>query len=91
VCHGGWGVPAPGAAQIILPVAVPGLVTATLFSFTLSWGEMIYAVSFISATPLKTLPIGVATSLVRGDVYFWGRSWPGHSWLPSPSSWPTPS
>ncbi len=58
--------------QIILPLAIPGLVTATLFSFTLSWGEMIYAVSFISATPLKTLPIGVATSLVRGDVYFWG-------------------
>jgi len=58
--------------QIILPLAVPGLVTATLFSFTLCWGEMIYAVSFISATPLKTLPIGVATSLVRGDVYFWG-------------------
>jgi len=58
--------------RIILPLAVPGLVTATLFSFTLCWGEMIYAVSFISATPIKTLPIGVATSLVRGDVYFWG-------------------
>ena len=58
--------------RIILPLAVPGLVTATLFSFTLCWGEMIYAVSFISATPIKTLPVGVATSLVRGDVYFWG-------------------
>ena len=58
--------------RIILPLAVPGLISAGIFAFTLSWNEFIYALTFISSSELKTLPVGVVTELVEGDVYHWG-------------------
>ena len=58
--------------KIILPVALPGVVTATLFSFTLAWGEFIYAMTFIASGPRKTLTAGTVAELVRGDVFYWG-------------------
>jgi multiple sugar transport system permease protein len=57
---------------VVLPVARPGIVTATLFAFTLAWGEFIYALTFISTTNLKTVTAGVVVNLIRGDVFFWG-------------------
>lgn len=59
-------------AKIILPLAVPGLISAGIFAFTLSWNEFIYALTFISSTENKTIPVGVVTELVEGDVYHWG-------------------
>ncbi len=58
--------------KIILPLAVPGLISAGIFAFTLSWNEFIYALTFISSSENKTVPIGVVTELVEGDVYHWG-------------------
>ena len=58
--------------KIILPLAVPGLISAGIFAFTLSWNEFIYALAFISSSENKTVPVGVLTELVRGDVYEWG-------------------
>ena len=58
--------------KIVLPLAVPGLISAGIFAFTLSWNEFIYALTFISSSELKTLPVGVVTELVEGDVYHWG-------------------
>ncbi|MEO3999516.1 carbohydrate ABC transporter permease [Mesorhizobium sp. CAU 1732] len=58
--------------KIILPLAVPGLISAGIFAFTLSWNEFIYALTFISSSENKTVPVGVLTELVRGDVYEWG-------------------
>ncbi len=58
--------------KIILPLAVPGLISAGIFAFTLSWNEFIYALTFISSTDNKTVPVGVLTELVEGDVYHWG-------------------
>jgi multiple sugar transport system permease protein len=58
--------------KIILPLAVPGLISAGIFAFTLSWNEFIYALTFISASENKTVPVGVITELVEGDVYHWG-------------------
>ncbi len=58
--------------RITLPLAVPGLISAGIFSFTLSWNEFIYALAFISSSEKKTVPVGVLTELVRGDVYEWG-------------------
>jgi multiple sugar transport system permease protein len=58
--------------KIILPLAVPGLISAGIFAFTLSWNEFIYALTFISSSEVKTVPIGVITELVEGDVYHWG-------------------
>ena len=58
--------------KIILPLAVPGLISAGIFAFTLSWNEFIYALTFISSSEHKTVPVGVITELVEGDVYHWG-------------------
>jgi multiple sugar transport system permease protein len=58
--------------KIVLPLAVPGLISAGIFAFTLSWNEFIYALTFISSSENKTLPVGVVTELVEGDVYHWG-------------------
>jgi multiple sugar transport system permease protein len=58
--------------KIVLPLAVPGLISAGIFAFTLSWNEFIYALTFISSSEIKTLPVGVVTELVKGDVYDWG-------------------
>ena len=58
--------------KIVLPLAVPGLISAGIFAFTLSWNEFIYALTFISSSEVKTVPVGVVTELVQGDVYQWG-------------------
>lgn len=58
--------------RIVLPVALPGVVTATLFSFTLAWGEFIYALTFIASGTHKTLTAGTVAELIRGDVFYWG-------------------
>jgi len=58
--------------MITLPLAVPGLISAGIFAFTLSWNEFIYALTFISSSENKTVPVGAITELVEGDVYHWG-------------------
>ncbi|WP_244488117.1 carbohydrate ABC transporter permease [Aureimonas sp. Leaf454] len=58
--------------KIVLPLAVPGLISAGIFAFTLAWNEFIYALTFIQSSENKTVPVGVLTELVRGDVYEWG-------------------
>jgi multiple sugar transport system permease protein len=58
--------------QITLPLAVPGLISAGIFSFTLSWNEFIYALAFIQSSENKTVPVAILTELVSGDVYQWG-------------------
>ncbi len=57
---------------IVLPVAVPGILSAMIFAFTLSWNEFIYALVFLSSPEQKTVPVGVVSELIRGDVFFWG-------------------
>ena len=59
--------------RIIFPVAVPGILSAGIFAFTLSWNEFIYALIFMSSAELKTVPVGVISELVRGDIFFWGQ------------------
>lgn len=58
--------------RIVLPVAVPGIVCAVLFAFTISWNEFIYALTFISSTAQKTTSVGVTAELIRGDIFYWG-------------------
>jgi multiple sugar transport system permease protein len=57
---------------IILPLAVPGILSAGIFAFTLSWNEFLYALVFISSPANKTIPVGVTSELIKGDVFFWG-------------------
>ena len=58
--------------KITLPLALPGLISAGIFAFTLSWNEFIYALAFIQSAEKKTVPVAVLTQLVEGDVYHWG-------------------
>ncbi len=58
--------------HVTLPLAVPGVISAGIFAFTLSWNEFIYALTFISSSENKTVPVGAITELVNGDVYHWG-------------------
>ncbi|WP_412710133.1 carbohydrate ABC transporter permease [Atrimonas thermophila] len=57
---------------VVFPMSLPAVVTVTLFCFTLSWGELIYALAFISDSLKQTLSIGTTTELIRGDMFFWG-------------------
>lgn len=59
--------------RIAIPLAIPGILSAGIFAFTLSWNEYIYALSFISDSALKTVPYGVPSQLIRDDAYFWGE------------------
>jgi multiple sugar transport system permease protein len=58
--------------RIVVPLSIPGILSCGIFSFTLSWNEYLYALVFLSDTLQKTVPVGVTTELVRGDVYSWG-------------------
>jgi multiple sugar transport system permease protein len=58
--------------RIILPLALPGVLSAGIFSFTLSWNEFLYALIFMNSGPMKTIPVGTVTDLIKADVLFWG-------------------
>jgi multiple sugar transport system permease protein len=58
--------------QIVIPVVLPGILTAAIFAFTLAFQEYIYGLTFISSTARRTIPVGISVEMVRGDVYFWG-------------------
>ena len=49
---------------IIIPVAIPGILSAGIFAFTLSWNEFIYALAFIQSSEKKTVPVAILTELV---------------------------
>ena len=58
--------------RIILPLAVPGLISAAIFCLTLCWNEFIYALTFINTTANKTVPVAIVTAFTDGDQYRWG-------------------
>lgn len=58
--------------SVVLPLALPGVLSAGIFCFTLGWNEFLYALVFMSTGAMKTVPIGVVSDLIRADVYFWG-------------------
>ncbi|HRF10262.1 MAG TPA: carbohydrate ABC transporter permease [Xanthobacteraceae bacterium] len=58
--------------KIIVPLAVPGLISAFIFSFTLCWNEFIYALTLTTSVQNKTVPVAIVSELVDGDVYRWG-------------------
>jgi len=56
----------------VLPLAIPGLISAFIFCFTLCWNEFIYALTFLSSTQNKTVPVAIVNEFVDGDIYRWG-------------------
>jgi multiple sugar transport system permease protein len=58
--------------RIVLPLSVPGLLSAGIFCFTLCWNEFLYALIFMSSGPMKTIPVGTVSDLIKADTLFWG-------------------
>jgi multiple sugar transport system permease protein len=58
--------------KIVLPLAVPGLISAFIFCFTLCWNEFIYALTFLQSVQNKTVPVAIVNEFVDGDIYRWG-------------------
>jgi multiple sugar transport system permease protein len=58
--------------RVILPVSMPGILSVVIFAFTLCIQEFLYALTLVAASDQKTVALGVATDLVRGDIFFWG-------------------
>ena len=58
--------------KMVLPLSLPAILTIVIFTFTLTLQEFVYALTFISASAQKPITLGVATNLVRGDIYYWG-------------------
>lgn len=57
---------------IFIPVAMPGIIAATIFAFTVSWGAFLYPMAFIYSTDQLVLTAGIVTTLIKGDVFQWG-------------------
>jgi multiple sugar transport system permease protein len=57
---------------IFIPVAMPGIIAATIFAFTVSWGNFLYPMAFIYSTEQLPLTAGIVTTLIKGDVFQWG-------------------
>ncbi len=59
--------------KIFIPVALPGIIAATIFSFTVSWAQFLYPLAFTTSTDQLVLPVGIVTTLIKGDVFNWGQ------------------
>jgi multiple sugar transport system permease protein len=59
--------------KVFIPVALPGLIAATIFAFTVSWAQFLYPLAFTTSTDQLVLPVGIITSLIKGDVFNWGQ------------------
>jgi multiple sugar transport system permease protein len=59
--------------KVFIPVALPGLIAATIFAFTVSWAQFLYPLAFTTSVDQLVLPVGIFTTLVKGDVFNWGQ------------------
>lgn len=58
--------------KIFMPVAMPGIIAATIFCFTVSWAGFLYPLAFIYSNEEMVATVGTVSSLIRGDVFHWG-------------------
>jgi multiple sugar transport system permease protein len=59
--------------RVFIPVALPGIIAATIFAFTVSWAQFLYPLVFTTSTDQLVLPVGIITTLIKGDVFNWGQ------------------
>ena len=59
--------------RVVLPLCIPGFISAGIFAFTLSQNEFLYALIFLTKTDVRTVPVGAIAELIRGDVFYWGQ------------------
>ncbi len=58
--------------KIFIPVAMPGIIAAIIFAFTVCWSGFLYPLAFTFTDDQLVLTVGTVTTLIRGDVYHWG-------------------
>jgi len=59
--------------RIDMPLVLPGVISVFFFAFTLSWGEYMYALTFMGQKAAYTVPLGMVNESHVGDLYFWGN------------------
>jgi multiple sugar transport system permease protein len=59
--------------KIFIPVAMPGIIAATIFAFTVSWGSFLYPLAYLYTSNQMVLTVGIISDLIRGDVFQWGK------------------
>jgi multiple sugar transport system permease protein len=59
--------------RVFIPVALPGIIAATIFCFTVSWANFLYPLAFTTSADQLVLPVGIVTTLIKGDVFNWGQ------------------
>jgi len=59
--------------RIFIPVAIPGIIAATIFAFTVSWAQFLYPLAFTTSSEQLVLPAGIISTLIKGDVFNWGQ------------------
>jgi multiple sugar transport system permease protein len=59
--------------QIFIPVAMPGIIAATIFAFTVSWGTFLYPMAYLFSSNQMVLTVGIVSDLIRADVFQWGK------------------
>jgi multiple sugar transport system permease protein len=59
--------------KIFVPVALPGIIAATIFAFTVSWAQFLYPLAFTTSQDQLVLSVGIATTLIKADVFNWGQ------------------
>ncbi len=59
--------------KIFIPVAMPGIIAATIFAFTVCWGDFLYPLAFLFTAKQMVLTAGIVSTLIHGDVLDWGR------------------
>jgi ABC-type glycerol-3-phosphate transport system permease component len=47
--------------RIIFPIILPGIVATATYSFLLMWSEYLFALAFLTKTPMKTMPLELYT------------------------------
>jgi len=59
--------------RIFIPVAMPGIIAATIFAFTVAWGAFLYPLAYLYTSNQMVLTVGIISDLIRGDVFQWGK------------------
>ncbi len=59
--------------RIFIPVAMPGIIAATIFAFTVGWGTFLYPMAYLYSSDQMVLTVGIISDLIRADVFQWGK------------------
>ncbi|MPZ52287.1 MAG: ABC transporter permease subunit [Acidimicrobiia bacterium] len=52
--------------RVVMPIAAPGLSAAAIFVFIAAWNEFLFALTFVKAEPMQTLPVALQSFIGRG-------------------------